>query len=392
MNEFMQRMFFGDPSQTDAATHTDGLFIMLWWFGVFWFVLLMGLMVYWVIKYRRRPGVPAQISPSHNTPLEIIWTVVPSSSLLVIFLLGFWGYMDKITPAGDSIQLDINAYKWGWAMKYPNGAETTWTAPLANVEDPVTGAVLKGDDYPIFVLPEDTEFNLRMISQDVIHAFWVPDLRVKMDVYPNRYTGFAFRTPVLSADDQVINPETSEPMNGRDLVVFCAEYCGDKHSQMAATIRIVPKGEYAAWLQSVNLGDLPPARVGEVTWKSKCASCHSVDGSPNVGPTWLAGATYQGQTYGFGNDVILNNGQTVTRDDNYVRESILEPAAKVVNGYPGNMPSFQGQLSEDQLSGLIAYYKELAGVVAEDGTETGAGEETTGVDETGEDKTAGGGD
>ena len=72
MNEFMQRMFFGDPSQTDAATHTDGLFIMLWWFGVFWFVLLMGLMVYWVIKYRRRPGVPAQISPSHNTPLEII--------------------------------------------------------------------------------------------------------------------------------------------------------------------------------------------------------------------------------------------------------------------------------------------------------------------------------
>ncbi|MFG0306484.1 MAG: c-type cytochrome [Phycisphaerales bacterium JB040] len=396
MNEFMQRMFFGDPSMTDTATHTDGLFIMLWWFGVFWFVLLMGLMVYWVIKYRRRPGVPAPVSPSHNTPLEIIWTVVPSSSLLVIFLLGFWGYMDKITPAGDSVQLEINAYKWGWALKYPNGAESTWTTALSNVEDPVTGRVIKGDDYPVFVLPEDTEFNLRMISQDVIHAFWIPALRVKMDVYPNRYTGFAFRTPTLSADDTVTNPETNEPMAGRDLYVFCAEYCGDKHSQMAATIRVVPKGDYQAWLQGMNLGDLPPARIGEVTWKSKCASCHSVDGSPNVGPTWLAGASYQGQTYGYGNDVALNNGQTVPRDDNYVRESILEPAAKVVAGYPGNMPSFQGQLSEEQISGLIAYYKELAGVTDEDaegnGAEGEAAEDEAGQNEAGQDGTEGGGD
>lgn len=359
MNELMQKMFFGGSSQTDVATHSDGLFIMLWWYGVFWFVLLMGLMVYWVIKYRRRPGVPAQVSPSHNTPLEVLWTVVPSSTLLIIFLLGFWGYMQKMVPAGDAVQLEVTAMKWQWSLKYPNGVESTWVMPLSEKVDPVTGEVIKGEDYPVFVVPEDTNFNLRMLSTDVIHAFWIPDLRTKMDVYPNRYTGFAFTTPVLNIDDTVPHPETGEQMPGRDLVIYCAEYCGDKHSQMAGTLRVVPQGVYDAWIESMG-ADLPPAELGQKVWQTKCSSCHSVNGSPNVGPTWST-ASYQDQQYGWGYPVKFTDGTSVeARDDNYIRESILEPQAKVVAGYPGNMPSFQGQLSEEQISGLIAYFHTLS--------------------------------
>ncbi|MFT5424609.1 MAG: cytochrome c oxidase subunit 2 [Phycisphaerales bacterium] len=374
MNEFMQRMFFGGPSQTEVATHTDGLFIMLWWYGVFWFVLLMGLMVFWVIKYRRRPGVPAPVSPSHNTTLEVFWTVVPSSTLLIIFLLGFWGYMQKVVPTGDAMQLNVTAMKWAWSLEYPNGVQSTWVKTLSEVTDPITGDVIAGEKYPIFVVPEDTDFNLRMISTDVIHAFWIPDLRTKMDVYPNRYTGFAFKTPTLDQDvmvdgkprDTVTNPETGEDMVGRDLVVFCAEYCGDKHSQMAAVFRVVPQGDYDKWLADQGV-ELPPIETGRAIWQTKCAPCHTTNGTPNVGPTWSQ-ASYGDQQYGWGYDVKLNNGEIIARDDNYYRESILDPLAKVVGGYPGNMPSFNGQLSETQIAGIIAYIHTLSdrGPVAEE--------------------------
>lgn len=184
---WLTRLIFRSEAASDAAVFTDALFMMIFWFSVFFFVLLMGLMIYWTIKYRRRPGVPAPVSPHHNTPLEIIWTVVPSSGLLVIFVLGFWGYMEKVTPVSGALELKVDAWKWGWNITYPNGAESPEAQPLS-----------EGDwDFPIFYVPEDTPVSLRMSSQDVIHAFWIPAFRTKMDVYPNRYTGFTFHTPRL---------------------------------------------------------------------------------------------------------------------------------------------------------------------------------------------------
>lgn len=339
---WLSRLIFRSAPGSDTAVMTDALFMMIFWFSVFFFVVLMFLMVYWTIKYRRRPGVPAPVSPHHNTPLEILWTVVPSSALLVIFVLGFRGYMQKMVPPSGALELRVSAWKWGWAVTYPNGAQSPETRPLSEREI----------GYPIFYVPEDTYIDLRMSSQDVIHAFWIPDFRTKMDVYPNRFTGFTFKTPRLGASEFVTDDSGETPVQipGRDMWVFCAEYCGDDHSRMAATLRVVPRNIYEQKIEAWN-ADLPPIELGQRLWATRCATCHSVDGGPGTGPTWR-------NSYGY--EVVLNDGTRLIRDANYLRESIYVPNAKVVAGYAANMPSFQGQIDERGLDGIIAFMRSIS--------------------------------
>ncbi len=339
---WISRMFFRTVPGSEAAVITDALFMLIFWFGAFFFVLLMTLMVYWVIKYRRRPGVPAQPSPHHNTPLEIIWTVVPSSALLVIFVLGFWGYMQRMVPTSDSIELKVDAWKWGWAVTYPNGAQSSESQTLS-----------EGDaDFPIFYVPEDAVVSLRMSSRDVIHSFWIPDFRTKMDVFPNRYTGYVFHAPRLGPNEFVVDNSGDAPVEipGRDMWVFCAEYCGLEHARMAATVRVVPRQIYEAKLEAFN-ADVEPIVLGERIWSNQCRVCHTIDGSPSTGPTWQ-------NLYGY--EVELSDGSRLMRDPNYIRESVYVPNAKIVAGYAGNMPSFQGQLNEVQLEGLLAFMRSLS--------------------------------
>lgn len=358
---WLQRLFFRAPGTTEAATATDALFMFVWWHGVFWFVLLMGLMIYWVIKYRRRPGVPAPVSPSHNTALEIFWTVVPSSALLVIFVLGFRGYMAKVTPAGNALEIQITGKKWDWIIRYPNGEMPLWNSTTI---DP------SGKQYPVYIVPEDTEISLRMISQDVIHSYWIPDLRVKMDVYPNRYTGYGFRTPVLDRDDRY-EASDGNVYNGRAMWVFCAEYCGDQHSQMAALMVIVPKATYDAVIPTWDPNQGSPIDRGRRLFETNCRSCHSIDGSKGLGPTWKGGES-GGQAYGYGYPVQFEDGTSLdARDADYFRNSILEPQAKRVAGGYSIMSQFGG-LSEDNISDLLAFYRSLSdrgGVTGEDGEE-----------------------
>ncbi len=339
---WLSRLIFRSAPASDTAVWTDGLFMMIFWFSVFFFVLLMGLMVYWTVKYRRRPGVPAPASPHHNTPLEIIWTVVPSSALLVIFVLGFWGYMQKMVPPMGALELKVDAWKWGWSVNYPNGAKSTETRPLSEGEM----------GYPIFYVPEDTDIDLRMSSADVIHAFWIPDFRTKMDVYPNRYTGFTFRTPRLNANEFVTDASKEEPVQipGRDMWVFCAEYCGDDHSRMAATLRVVPRHVYERKIEEWN-ADVPPVELGRRIWAMRCATCHSIDGGPGTGPTWKNG---------YGHEVVLSDGSSLIRDAGYIRESVYLPQARVVAGYAPTMSSFQGLVSEKELEGLIAFMRSIS--------------------------------
>ena len=182
---FWEDIFFRGGATTGTPQATDALFMLIFWFGVFWFVLLSILWLYWVWKYRRRPGnMAAQPSPSHSTLLEVTWTVVPSSALVVIFLLGFWTYIDKQVGHSDAIELRVSGWKWGWQVTYPDGAQSQWQLPL----DP-GHTVNNGNGVPVFVVPENTNITLRMSSQDVLHSFWIPDFRVKMDLFPNRYTG-----------------------------------------------------------------------------------------------------------------------------------------------------------------------------------------------------------
>lgn len=343
---WLSKLIFRAAPASDSAAWSDGLFMMIFWFSTFFFVLLMVLMVYWTVKYRRRPGVPAPVSPHHNTPLEIIWTVVPSSALLVIFLLGFQGYLSKTVAPTGALELRVSAWKWGWAVTYPNGAQSPETKFL---EESADGTVV-GNKYPIFYVPENTAVNLRMSSQDVIHAFWIPDFRTKMDVYPNRFTGYVFHTPTLGLEEEVFDESVGQNIPGRDMWVFCAEYCGDEHSRMAATIRVVPQFIYEQKLAEWN-APKDPVELGKQIHEGRCAICHSVNGTPGTGPTWKDL---------YGSQGLMADGSTVLKDDNYIRESIYIPAAKIVAGYAGNMPSFQGQLDEVQLNGLIAYMKKLS--------------------------------
>lgn len=344
-----EMIFRSEPASSTAAW-SDGLFMMIFWFSAFFFFLLMGLMVWWTIKYRRRPGVPAPKSPHHNTPLEIFWTVVPSSALLVIFVFGFQGYLDKMVSPTQALELRVTGFKWGWTVAYPSGEISNEKQRLEESEEQADGTKLVGYEYPIIYVPENTSISLKMSSLDVIHAFWIPDFRTKMDVYPNRYTGYGFKTPTLGMQEQVLDNTTGQMIPGRDMWVFCAEYCGDDHSRMAATIRVVPRVTYEQKLAGFgSTGDL--VVDGKNIHEGRCEICHSIDGSPGTGPSWLNAYGSEGQ---------MSDGQVVLKDDNYIRESIIVPNAKVVAGYAGNMPSFQGQLDEYQLDAVIAYMKTLS--------------------------------
>lgn len=349
---YLQKIFFGNHGASEAAAWSDGLFMMIFWFSAVCFVILMTLMVVFVIKYRRKPGVAALPSPHHNLNLEILWTVVPSASMLVMFVLGFRGYAMKMVSPDSAMELKVDAWKWAWKVTYPNGASSPETKFLSEAELDIGES--KGLEYPIFYVPENTPVKLRMHSQDVIHSFWIPEFRTKMDVMPNRYTGYGFHTPKLKSTDMVLDPVTMFDIPGRDMWIFCAEYCGDEHSRMAATLRIVPQEIYDAKIKDWGM-EKDPIELGKSIHKTMCAICHSVDGTSGTGPTWKSG-----NGYGFGYEAALADGTTAERDANYLRESILDPNAKVVAGYVPAMPSFQGQLSDVELDGIIAYMQSLS--------------------------------
>ena len=352
-----QRLWMGKNAGSALGDDTDAMYIWLWWFCVFWFVFLMALMVYFVAKYRRRPGVPAIVSPAHNTPLEIAWTVIPTLFLVYIFFRGFQGYMDKLVSPGDAVEMRLTAYKWNWELEYPNGGNSPATA------------VIGARSVPVFYLPAGVNIRLRMNSRDVMHAFWVPAFRIKQDIVPNRYTALWFnandpsgdKTHPLDANAATARrlldasaPDFIEEFKGvpyEDHWVFCAEYCGDEHSEMAAILRIVPEDAFNRWLPTTAEDpNASPADVGRAVYTVKgCASCHSLDGSPNTGPTWKDV---------YGHEVELADGSRVPGDANYIRESILIPGAKIVKGYGNNMPPFV--LSERQIDGVIAYMRTIS--------------------------------
>jgi len=373
-NSFLQRLIFGDKlPASEAAAWSDGLFMMITWYSLFFFVVLMVLMVYFVIKYRRRPGVPAQISPHHNTLLEIFWTVVPSSGMIVMFVYGFWGYSYKLVSPDSAMELNIQAMKWSWKATYPNGATSPETQPLSKKTSP-EGGTIEGQSYPIFYIPEDTDVKLRMHSVDVIHAFWIPGFRTKMDVVPNRYTGYGFHTPKLDANDTFINQDSGQEMIGRDMWIFCAEYCGDNHSRMAATLRVVPQEIYDQKMADWSV-KLSPIEAGKKIFNQICSACHHIDGTRLVGPPWNSVKNADGQ-FGFGYDVTLTDGTTAPRDANYYRESILDPTAKIVKGFAPAMSSYQGQLSDEDIDHIIAYIQSLSDRDPNAGAGTGTSEGT----------------
>jgi cytochrome c oxidase subunit 2 len=350
---FWRDAWLRTPASTQQGRETDAMFMWLWWFCTMWFVGLMVLMIVLVIKYRRRPGQIAPRSPAHNTPLEIAWTIIPTIFLVYMFFKGFWGYIGNLVAPGHAVDMNLTAFQWGWQLNYPNGAETPTTHRLGF------------RDIKVFYFPAETPIRLKMQSRDVLHAFWVPDFRIKQDVVPNRLSTVWFQADAPPADARDRHPEVSaDSPEGRkrpDLVAlsnvpytehiaYCAEYCGTEHSEMLALIRIIPQDAYAKWVEAIN-APTDPVELGQRTFKTMCASCHNIDGA-GTGPEWRNL---------YGKMETLSDGSRVLVDDAYIIESIFDPARKIVKGFEKqNMTSFRGLLTPEKVQGIIAYMKTLS--------------------------------
>lgn len=312
------RDFFLPPAKSTLAHEVDALF---WFVHLSSLVLTIGILIaiaYFIIKYRRKSENDVTPVITHNNKLEVTWSVIPLIITLVLFGWGFQTYVSLTTPPDDAYEVNVTAQKWLWNFTYENGARST------------------GELH----VPAGRPIKLIMSSQDVIHSFFVPDYRIKQDVVPGRYTEVWFRVPKAG-----------------ESIIFCTEYCGTGHSDMSGKVVVHEQEQFDTWLAD-NAGggggkpsDLAPAEWGkQLAQEQACATCHSVDGSQMTGPTW------QGL---FEETQQMSDGSTVTADENYIRESILNPSAKIVDGYQPVMPSYQGQLNDEQISAIIEYIKTL---------------------------------
>lgn len=301
------------PVQGSAyAREVDSLFFFVFWLSVFFFVLVAGLVSYFVVRYRRRRANEATPHITHNFKLELVWTVIPLVLLMVVFFRGFNGFINAAVAPADAMEIQVSAKKWIWQFEYPNGVRT-----LNELHVPVGKPV-----------------KLVMSSEDVIHSFFMPSFRIKNDVLPNRYTEIWF---------QPTEPGVHQ--------LFCAEYCGKGHSDMLAKIYVDDEKKYQDWLETG--GDagknMPLPEFGRMLFESRgCETCHSLDGTRKEGPTLKSL---------FGHPVKLANGSSVIADENYLRESILQPQAKIVSGFEPVMPTFQGLLRQRELNALVEFVK-----------------------------------
>ncbi len=302
------------PQNSTMAAEIDFLWDFIYWASAVFFIILGAAIVYFVFRYRRRKQGELTTGVAHNMPLEITWTLIPTILIFFVFVWGFKSYLKLHIAPGDAMEIKVTGQKWFWSFQYAEGAST--------VNE--------------LVVPVDKPVKLLMSSVDVIHSFFVPNFRVKMDVLPNRYTQLWFEATAVGEYD-----------------LLCTEYCGTGHSEMIGKVRVLGEREYAEWLESAGgMGEgMTPAEYGAQLYKNKaCNTCHSIDGSKLVGPSFLN--LYNTQQ-------MLTNGPPTMADENYLRESILNPQAKLVAGYDPVMPSYQGVLKDQQIDALIAYIKSL---------------------------------
>jgi cytochrome c oxidase subunit II len=302
-----------------ATSYQDALFYFIYWLSVFFFVLVVGLMCWFAWKYRK---TKTNIKPTDihgSTILEVFWSAIPAVLFVWIFAWGLYDWIKLGVPPQDSIEVRVTAMKWDWLFTdVKTGAETN-----------------------DLIVPVNTAVRLVMSSRDVIHGFYVPDFRINRDVLPSQYTVVWFK-----AEKKGVYP------------VFCSQYCGTKHSQMTRFVRVVSQEEYEkAMLQAQGAG-LTLVQLGERVFKGKgaCMSCHDISTEKKrmVGPPLFG-------VYGRTEEVLTRDGkkETVAVDDNYLRESLLDPNAKIVVTYGGVMPTYKGVLSDKEVEALLEYMKSL---------------------------------
>ena len=291
------------------AARVDALYIFLLIVTGMMALLVFTLLIFFAARYRHRPGVRAE-QVEGSTALEITWSTIPFLVFMAIFAWGAVVFFKERTPPADATEVYVVAKQWMWKLEHAEGQR----------------------EINELHVPTGQNVKLIMTSQDVIHSFFIPAFRIKQAVLPGRYTTLWFKAT----------------LPGR-YHLFCAEYCGTMHSGMGGDIIVMEPQDYALWMA---VGASAPLQdTGKELFASLgCATCHRED-VQGRGPN-LVGI--------YNKPVLLEDGRTVIADENYVRESILNPTAKIVNGFKPVMPTFQGIVSDEQLNALVAYVKSLA--------------------------------
>jgi cytochrome c oxidase subunit 2 len=309
------------PEQASSvAAGVDHVFAFLFWLSAFFLALIVGLSALFVVRYRRRASRPApEPSPDHSTGLELFWSIIPLLLVIGLFVASTQVYLAMTSaPGGEpEYRVKVVARKWSWAFEYPGGRKDKELHLVAG--------------QPVELL---------LASVDVVHSLYVPQFRLKQDAVPGRYTKMIFT-----------------PTRAGSYPILCAEYCGTAHSQMSATAVVHPdQADYDRWLgQGAGpAGELSLVALGQKVYGDSCAACHEVEKEDpkkekGIGPTF-AGL--------WGRTEKLNGGATVKVDENYLRESIVKPGAKIVAGYEDLMSPFA--LEEREMLGIIAYIQSLA--------------------------------
>ena len=296
-----------EPAST-WAEKVDFLNNFITWVSVFCTIAITGAMVFMGIKYRRRSDNDETPNITHNATLETVWTVVPTLVVIFIFYYGTMVYVEERTPPVNPIEIGVRGYQWAWEFTYPTGKK----------------------EAEQLVVPLGKPVKLIMKSDDVNHSFFIPSMRVKEDVIGGTYHYMWF---------QATKPG--------EFPIFCAEYCGTNHSGMLAKLKVVSEEEYEDHIQDRRKGEMSPEEFAKQVYVNKgCKGCHSIDGTAVVGPT------FKGL---YGREETMQDGLKVTVDENYIRESILNPTAKIVKGYQPVMPSMQP--TDEEINAVIAWLK-----------------------------------
>jgi len=307
-----------NAAEASLASHdVDEVFIFILVVAGFFFILTQGLLFYFAVRYRRKKGEEVNTPYiTGNHALEIVWIIIPSVLLVAIFAYGLMVFIKMRTPLPNATEVQVVGTQFQWSFKYPDG-RTAANELRLEVDKPV---------------------KLIMISRDVIHGFFIPAYRQKQDVLPGSYTYLWLLPKKIGTFD-----------------VYCSQYCGTGHSLMRANLIVMPHAEYLAWQQAeqqkLQAGAQSPVQKGKSLFESAgCASCHSTDGSPKVGPT-LKGV--------YGSWVESIEGHRVLANEDYLRDSIEEPNEFVVKGFQPIMPSFKATLKPDEIEAIISYMKTL---------------------------------
>ena len=318
---------FSPDQASSYASDADNLYSFLWTLTIIFGLGLVMAIFYFAVKYRRRSPNEVGHPVAGAISLELTWTIIPFLISMGIFVWGTELYFKIYRPPANAKEVYVVGKQWMWKIQHTEGQREI-------------------DELHV---PVGTRIKLVMTTEDVIHSFYIPAFRMKLDVVPGRYSMVWF-----------------EPTQVGRYELFCAEYCGTSHSGMIGSVYVMEPADYQAWLAG-GTGEGTPAQQGEKLFQQlACSSCHLASGQGR-------GPRLQGV---FGSTVELADGSKIVANEDYVRESILNPRAKVVAGFQPIMPTFQGLVSEEQVLQLVAYVRSL-GQEGQGGQVGGAAGSTT---------------